>query len=226
MKMAMAQFWFCIFAVLAPQSFAQWYITPLSAVERYLYEQLEDALANDGATLEQLKEVFLAQGVNQINFQVNVTVKSLPANNCSSCQPLWPWQPESCDSAFCHIDDDEKERSYGNTSTVQWELCSLLNISWTTGLDAVEIIKVLANTVVPWCGHGPSLMVLFNSYMPWFGEWHNAYNVPEPIKLLLKKLTCQPYTYQLTNAVGVFFTWVSVNFISVFCVVPCYSTHV
>ena len=190
--------------------------TQLSAVERYLYVQLEDALVNDGATLEQLREVFFEEfgpQLTEINFHINITVESIPTSNCSACSP-WPW--ETCEPAFCQV--NKKPSYYGNTSVVQWELCSPLNISWTTGLDAVEIIEVLANTVIFWCAHGLSFMVLFNgasyySYILEEDEWHN--DVLELIKLSVKNLNCRPHTYQLTDAVKEFFTWVSVNFIAV-----------
>ena len=41
-------------------------------------------------------------------------------------------------------------------------------------MDAVEILKVLAGTVIPWCGHGPYFMVLFNGgrYIITLVGWH------------------------------------------------------
>ena len=213
MKMAMAHVWVCLIVAMVFQS-----TTPqrhLSAVELYLYAQLEDALVNDGATLEQLREVFFdsepGPHPTEINFHINITVESIPTSNCSACSP-WPW--DTCEPAFCR-QVDKKASHYGNTSIVWWELCSLLNISWTTGLDAVKIIKVLADTVIFWCAHGPSLMVPLNSdsYILGGDEWRDAYYVP--IKISVKKLNCRPYAYQLTHAVGEFFTWVSTNFISV-----------
>lgn len=197
--MAMAHVWVCLVVVMVSQSTVQ-----LSPVERYLYVQLEDALVNDAATLEQLREVFFEESPQptEINFHINITVESIPPNNCSVCSPR-PW--ETCEPAFCSV--NKTASHYGNTSTVQWELCSLLNISWTTGLDAVEMIKALANAVVPWCAHGPSFMVLFDDNI-YTLDMDDTYNVL--LNLSLKTLNCQPHAHQLTDAVGEFLTWVSV----------------
>ena len=165
----------------------------LTAVEPYLYAKLEDPLINDSATLEQLREVFFKGPGPEIHFHIDITVESIPTSNCSACSP---W--ETCEPAFCQV--NEKASHYGFSSPVGTLFSSeYLMDNW------------VANAVVFWCAHGPSFMVLFNgdSYV----EWHGVYD--EPIKFSVKKLNHQPHAHQLTNAVGNFFTWVSVNFISI-----------
>lgn len=201
----MAQVWFCL--VILMVSMVSQSSVCCSTFRSVLYVQLEEALVNDAVTLEQLREVFFAepQRPNEINFDINIMVESIPVSNCSVCS----WY--ICEPAFCSVNKNASH--YGNTSTAQWELCSHLNIVWTTGLDAVEIIEALANAVVPWCAHGLSIMVLFNGdrYVLDMDGWRDYYIIS--IDLLLKTLTCQPNTHELTDVVGEFFTWVSVNLI-------------
>lgn len=219
----MAHVWIlcsCFFAVLVPHTSAQYPTQRLGTVERYLYEQLEDALSNDGATLEQLREVlFQSPRPIKIPFHINITVDSISDSNCSVCQPL-PWQ--KCEPAFCR----ENVTRYGNISTAynQWKLCSNhLNVIWITYVNVVDLIEVLADAVVPWFAHGPSFLIatgviadafISDAYFggPFMPEEGYIFEVEEFIKLhlLLKDLDCRPNAFQLTNAVGQFFTWVRV----------------
>lgn len=227
----MAHVWIlcsCFFAVLVPQTSAQFILPagapPLGRVERYFYEQLEDALSNDGATLEQLREVlFRQQRPIKIQFHINITADSIANSSCSSvCQPSrWWWQRGPCEPAFCRR-VHEKVSRYDNISTAydQWKLCSNLNVMWITHANVDEFIEALANTVVPWCAHGPSFLVfsglltdafITKVYTGVFGEEY-TFDSEDVVKLhlLLKDLECQPYTFQLINAVGQFFTWVRI----------------
>lgn len=208
----MAHVWvlFCLFVVLVPQSSAQWVIpSPLSEVERYLYAQLEDALVNDAATLEQLREVFFQPPrPYKVQFHINITADFIAAGNCSKCVPDCgaPWP---CALAFC-----------AGHGTSQWQLCSSdLKVTWATEVYAVELLEALANTVLPWCAHGLSLMVpisndlsdtpggnsegVCDSHRSDFQELVNLH-------ISAKELNCNPYYYELFYAVGEFFTWVSV----------------
>ena len=230
MKTTMAHVWIlcsCFFAVLVPQTSAQSRpvpAPPLGTVERYFYEQLDNALSNDGATLEQLREVlFRQQRSIKIQFHVDITADSIANSNCSVCQS-W-WLPRSqCEPAFCRR-VHEKVSRYGNISTAydQWKLCSNLSITWITHANVDEFIEVLlANTVVPWCAHGPSFLIvtglitnalLTKGYIGalYFEEVYTFDNEDVvKIHLLLKDLECQPYAFQLINAVGQFFTWVRI----------------
>ena len=181
--------WF-LFVALVPQSSAQW---ALSAEKRYLYVQLEDALVNDATTLEQLKEVFIRQlRPHVISFRLNIRADSIPASNCSSS----PW--DTCEPAFCPVNNT----SDNNSSTTQWKLCSPMNIKWRVPryVDAVDLIHVLANTVVPWCTHGVSYMVLMLAPVERYYYYDSEVQVP--IRLSLKKLKRQPSKDELTDAVG------------------------
>ena len=212
MKTTMAHVWIlcsCFFAVLVPQTSAYPALAPrLGPVERYFYEQLEDALSNDGATLEQLREVFFRQPRPiKIQFHVNITADSIANSNCSVCQPS-----RQCEPALCRR-VHEKVSRYGNISTAydQWKLCSNLTVTWITHANVDEFIEVLANTVVPWCTHGLSFLVgtglTIDAYIGEFLEEVYTFDSEDVVKLhlLLKDLECQPYAFQLINAVGQFF---------------------
>jgi len=188
----MAHTWFLysvFFASLVPQSSALCG-DPLSEVERYLYAQLEDALVTDAATLEQLREVFFQEPPrsNKIQFHINVTADSISPSNCSECLPSAAG--ETCTPAFCLVD---KTASDSNTSTAQWELCSHMKVTWKVprDVDAVDLIQVLADTVVPWCTHGISLVAYTNSPFARGDNYYfynTVYRVQDPIKLSLMKL--------------------------------------
>jgi len=93
---------------------------------------LEDALVNDGATLELLREVFFDQEPPLPNFiphfLINVTTDSTAAINCSVCSP---WN--TCEPAFHPV------TSKSNTST------ALVDLTWIlpgADVDAVQVIQV------------------------------------------------------------------------------------
>lgn len=145
----------------------------------------------------------------KIKFHINITADSISGSSCSVSGPYE--RP-----AFCRV--HEKASRYGNISTAydQWKLCSnSLSLTWITQANVDGFIEVLANTVVPWCAHGPSVLVatglisdalITNAYV-YIGE-HNDFDV---VELHLKDLDCQPYAHQLINAVGQFFTWVRIS---------------
>lgn len=212
MKTGMA--WVLWFVMLASQSTAQLVVPPpLSEMEQYLYTQLEDALVNDGGTLERLRKVFFqTPRPHEVQFLIHITVDSIAADNCSRCEPDCYWV-EPCEPAFCP--PGAPPAYCPSMITSEWELRSDLSVTWATDVDAVELIQVLANTVLPWCTHGLSFVVLLYS-------WYNtddgipsdaafACEVGGPIRLYLwvKELGCKPFTYQITNAVGELITWVS-----------------
>ena len=168
----MARIWIlcnCFLVALLPQSSAQSIPAPrLSAVERYLYAQLEDAL--DGATLEQLREVFFQQPRStKIPFNISITADSISDRYCyvsldnvspdnvSHCNVNQPYT-WSCEPAFCQM-----ASRYGNISTAHdnWKLCSHLRVMWISEVSVIELVEILANTVVPWCAHGPSYVVAY-----------------------------------------------------------------
>ena len=93
-----------------------------------------------------------------------------------------------------------------------------MNVTWRVppDVDAADLIRALTVTVLPWCTHGLSIVALINSdptalaegSYNYYGGY--IYDVREPIILSVKTLHCHPYVYQLTGAVGQFFSWVSV----------------
>ena len=214
----MAHVWFfcgCFLAGLVPAYQYCSTSTPLSAVERYLYVQLEDALVNDAATLEQLREVFFQEppGPNIIQFNINITADSIPANNCSVSSP------QDTEPAFCPVNETT---SYSKYSTTKWKLCSFICVTLEVPyeVDAVDLIQALALKVIPWCAHGLSLAVILtnnfgssNSRTILGGCTSTWYHEPVPVKVNLKltELNCQPYTCQLNSAVRELLSWVSTN---------------
>ena len=209
--LVMANVWFlcgCLVAALVPPSSVQ-----LDSLERYLYAQLEDALVNDAATLEQLREVFFQEPPRfrptKIHFHIEITADSILATNCSECSP---W--DTCEPAFCPVN-----RTTSNiiTSAAQWKLCSHMNVKWRAPhyVDAVDFIKELTVIVVPWCTHGLSVVVLIftgggiSLTEPGFygGYFHD---VAEPIRLSVKRLHCHPRLLELPGPVAQLFSWVGV----------------
>ena len=178
--------------------------SPLSAVERYLYVQLEDTLVNDAATLEQLREVFFqkSSGPSTVDFKTIITADYIPASNCSASS-----RADTCEPAFCPATSDN------NASTAQWELCSYdrsYTVRWEVphGVDAQDLINVLGEIAIPLCTHGLSTAAFITSF--WFrSDSNEGTNYGGEVTLKLRKLDCQPCKYQLINAVGEFFSWVS-----------------
>ena len=183
---------------LVAQSFSQPFDT--SSVNLYLYTQLEDALVSDGGTLEQLRELFFVREIppTPVSFSpVYVTVDWISPTNCSTACPL-------CLLAFCRVSEGRA------LPMAQWELYSKdsnLIFSWlppSASIKAVDLIKELAQQVIPWFGNGLSLLLVTEI---------ESYNEPldsvqQSLHLRIKSLSCMPYMYELKEALRELLTWV------------------
>ena len=128
----------CLLAALLPHSSAQ-----LSPVERYLYAQLEDALVNDAATLEQLREVFIREPPlpNEIEFNITITYDFNPASYCRTCLPRGTCKPALKSTT----------KTASDNTTLTW-------MSPVPDKDAFDLVHVLTNAVTFWCTHRVSLV--------------------------------------------------------------------
>ena len=188
---------------LVAQSFSQTFDT--SSVKLYLYTQLEDALVSDGGTLEQLRELFFVSEnwpdihspPTRVYFNpVYVTVDWISPTNCSTACPL-------CLPAFCNVSEGRA------LPMAQWELCSKdsnLSFSWVpqkAGTKAVDLIKELAQQVIPWFGNGLSLLLVteIESYNEPLDSWQSLH-------LSIKSLSCMPYRTELIEALEELLHWV------------------
>ena len=163
-------------------------------MERYFYAQLEDALVNDAATLEQLREMFLEvyPRPSTIQFDITITYDFNPASNCSECVPR-----DSCKPAL----NFTTETASDNTT-----------VTWRSLDSAFNLLHVLANVVTLWCTHGLSLafhdVFRFQFDTNYYGS---TYYVEDPIKFSIK-LECQPDKDEMISALEEFFRWLSANF--------------
>ena len=209
MKSRCVWFWSscAVLVLLLPLSTLQ----DLSATERDLYVKLEDALINDPATLEQLREVFLKTPKRTaVDFHVNIIVNSmLSANNCTVIES------RESSPAFCSTS------SSSGSAVAQWEICSDYQkneIDWkTANPDTSAIIKYFAVRKVFVWGYVLSLLVA-NSYTSlYYGAdvfldlylYNNDGYTATTIALSVKELDCHPNRYQLFASLGELFSWVS-----------------
>ena len=212
MKSRCVWFWSscAVLVLLLPLSTLQ----DLSATERDLYVKLEDALINDPATLEQLREVFLkTPKPTAVYFRVNIIVTSmLSANNCTvieSRESLPVIESRESSPAFCST-------SSSGSAVAQWEICSENEINWkTTNPDTSAITKYYAARKVFVWGYVLSLLVAtsytyqYYDALPFLYLYPNDRPTDTTIALSVKELDCHPNGYQLFASLGELFSWVS-----------------
>ena len=197
----------------------------LSATERDLYVKLEDALINDPATLEQLREVFLkTPKPTAVYFNVNITVTSmLSANNCTVIESRESSPVIESRESSPVIESRESSPAFCSTSSsgsavAQWEICSDYqenNIYWeTTNPDTSAITKYYAAQKVFVWGYVLSLLVATSYTYQYYDELPFSYLYPNDgsyttIELSVNELDCHPNRYQLFASLGELFSWVS-----------------